>query len=118
MPLCQVYTNVARQDIPKDFGEKLIQVVGGALGNSAEGIKFILVADCPMIWTCTGEPSAHVELSKIGLGFENNGKYIKAINPFISETLKIPLDRITMRFFDVKPFEMGIGDKIASEFTT
>ena len=115
MPLCQVYTNVARQDIPKDFGEKLIQVVGGTLGKSADKIKLIIVPDCIMIRKCSSEPSAHVDLSQRGLGVENNGKHIKAINPFISEMLKIPLESITMKFFDVKPIEMGIGDKTGAE---
>ena len=115
MPLCKVFTSLARQDIPKDFGEKLIQTVSGTLGSPADGIKLIIETDCIMIWKCSSEPSIQVELSQIGLGGENNGKHIKAINPFISEMLKISLERITIRFFDVKPFEMGIGDMTGAE---
>ena len=97
------------------FWRKTIHTVSGTLGKPADEIKLIIDADCTMIWKCSSEPSVHVVLNHIGLGEENNAKHIKDINPFISEMLKIPLERITIHFFNVKPFEMGIGDKTGAE---
>ena len=39
MPLCRVFTNIKRQDIPENLSEKLVKVISDTLGKPPEHVS-------------------------------------------------------------------------------
>ena len=77
---------------------------------------YLSVPDCIMNTNGTNDPSAQLTLTSIGkLGEKENCKHVAAINTCVSEQLEVPIWRILIQFFDVKPFEVEAGDKTASQ---
>ena len=116
MPFCRIYTNVKKQDIPENFCEKLVKAVSDSLGKPLNYVTICVIPDCLMSTNGTNEPSALVTLTSIeNMGEMENSNHAAAINTCISEQLKVPMDRIVIQFFEVKPFEVGVGDKTANK---
>ncbi|KAI6651952.1 hypothetical protein LOD99_4498 [Oopsacas minuta] len=112
MPLCHLYTNIARNDIPKDFTKEFIKIISDALGRPNAHVTLTIIPDCIMTTSCTDGPCAQLSVTGIDLPLEaESGKYIAAIDTFVSKMLNIPLDRVVIVLSSVKPYESGIGDK-------
>lgn len=116
MPIVQFFTNLSRISFQPEFSKELAKVIATSLDRPVDHVSLCVIPDCLMMFGGSDAGHAHIKVTSMtSLGEKLNGKHCAAINGFISEKLPIALDRILIQFFDVKGFEVGLGDKIASE---
>merc|ERR1712178_480503 len=109
MPSFQIFTNVAKADLPENIIEELTENIADILGGVPKKMVLIhIVPDQLMGFGGTTEPAAVCELGCIGkIGEDENKEYAVKLGTLIHEKLAVPADRMYITFTNLKREYVG-----------
>lgn len=108
MPLMHLCTNLQDKDIPKEFDLKLCEKVGEVLNKPIERITLTMHTGMRQVRAGSGKPMASLEIHSINVfDKEKNPTYTPPLLKFISESLKLPEDRVFLVYHDLLATNVG-----------
>jgi phenylpyruvate tautomerase len=108
MPFLQIQTNVeVKPEQQTSLLENASRTVAHALGKSESYVMVSLQAKTPMCFAGTVQPTAVLVLESINLPTDSTPALSQDLCLFIEDALKIPKDRVYIRFVNVERWSWG-----------
>ncbi|GMT31161.1 hypothetical protein PFISCL1PPCAC_22458, partial [Pristionchus fissidentatus] len=115
MPLVTLVTNVAKEDIPEDFDDKIIAAVGAAFNKPDRAVVLELVAGAHIV---RGGADKHVKAAHLMvaaghviLNAQQNAGYADKITTAVEKLLKIHKDHILITFHGLEAANIAAKGK-------
>ena len=103
MPYLQIQTNI---DVKPEQHTTLLAnaslMVANLLGKPESYVMVALQANTPMLFAGTEQPTAFLELKSIRLPTASTEELSQKLCAFIEDTLKIPKDRVYIKFINAE----------------
>ncbi|XP_015923734.1 macrophage migration inhibitory factor homolog [Parasteatoda tepidariorum] len=108
MPILTIQTNVPKSEIPEDFLKVTASLVAEILRKPLSYVLVQINPDQLLSWGGGTGRCGHAELNSIGnLGKEENIALSKQLFSHFEKTLKIPSDKMYIKFEDLKKENVG-----------
>jgi len=103
MPYLKIQTNLPlTEKAERSILKSASSLVAGELGKPEEFVMIAVQPDTPMLFGGTDGPVAFLELKSIALPAAKTKQLCKALCNLIKEHLGIPMERVYVKFIDVK----------------
>lgn len=108
MPVMHLCTNLQDKDIPTDFDRKLCDKVGEILNKPIERITLTIHSGLRQMRAGSNAPMASLEIHSISVfDKDKNPTYTPKLLKFMSESLKLPENRILLVYHDLPAANVG-----------
>ena len=108
MPYLQIQTNVdVKPEQQATLLESASQTVAHALSKPESYVMVALQPNIPMCFAGNEQPAAFLILESINLPTDSTPALSQDLCLFIEDTLKIPKDRVYVRFFNAERWTWG-----------
>ncbi|XP_005987169.1 D-dopachrome decarboxylase [Latimeria chalumnae] len=109
MPFLDLESNLPAERFPEEFVKKLCSTAAQALGKPEERVNVSIRPGLPMLIGGSMTPCVQLLISSIGVvgtAEQNKGHSAKFFE-FLTRELKLPEDRIILRFFPLETWQVG-----------
>ncbi|XP_068217682.1 MIF-like protein mif-2 [Palaemon carinicauda] len=113
MPLVKVQTNMARDNIPKDFHDRMTKLLAEVMDKPEERISITLETDKAMTRGASFDAYCEVHITAIGVeSREKTLPIVQKVTKFIAVQTGIASHRIAIWIFSAQPHHIGVNGEL------